>query len=455
MKTPPVSLAIALLLLLLLGPSSPPRLQAESPPEEGPLLSLEEAQRAALERNRQLDNARLELEKAGDQVEASRRNYLPVFDVQVSQSYFLTNSDYTFQKGVFGNYPGVGPIPGDDVKIPTVKGWDTLLSASVAQPLTQLYRIGLGVEALEIGREVAERQYQVGRRETVAEVRRQYYGLAQTQCALEAAREISTTSEELERVVSERVSQRTALDAELLEVRAQRARADYDLLKLRNALVLGKQQMNHFLGRDPTTPFSVAPVWASLPEIPKEGPTAPPLSQDGPGLEALRLRVRQAELAMEIKRMEAVPDLSLVATYVSPFNSDFLPKNVLTVGLQLNWDFFDWGRRQWEITERGRALRQARNQLLEAEARHSVEVQQHLLKMREAAALVRVSELTQQAAREKLRVATERYRLPAVLLQEVLQAQAAYAEANAQLRGAILGYLTAGAELEKLVGGNP
>jgi outer membrane protein TolC len=63
-----------------------------------------------------------------------------------------------------------------------------------------------------------------------------------------------------------------------------------------------------------------------------------------------------------------------------------------------------------------------------------------------------VAGLSQEAAREGLRVNTNKYRLTAALLSEVLQSQASLAEANHQYQQAILAYWTARAEFEKAIG---
>ena len=54
--------------------------------------------------------------------------------------------------------------------------------------------------------------------------------------------------------------------------------------------------------------------------------------------------------------------------------------------------------------------------------------------------------------RHTLRVNTNKYKLTAALMSDVLQSQATLAEANHQYQQALLGYWTAKAEFEKALG---
>jgi outer membrane protein TolC len=64
-----------------------------------------------------------------------------------------------------------------------------------------------------------------------------------------------------------------------------------------------------------------------------------------------------------------------------------------------------------------------------------------------------VAELAQQTARERLRVAADRYRLEASLHRQVLETQAALAEADQQYQQALSAFWTARADVAKAVGG--
>jgi hypothetical protein len=85
----------------------------------GEVLTLDEAIALALRDNRQVKNAQLGIGKAEDDWAATRTSRLPKFEFNALAGQQLMSPDFTFTKGVLGNYPNVGPIPDRDVKMST------------------------------------------------------------------------------------------------------------------------------------------------------------------------------------------------------------------------------------------------------------------------------------------------------------------------------------------------
>jgi len=59
------------------------------------VLTLDQALDIALQRNRSLENADMEVDKAADSVKAARTRQLPRLDLNLSESYNLTPQSYT------------------------------------------------------------------------------------------------------------------------------------------------------------------------------------------------------------------------------------------------------------------------------------------------------------------------------------------------------------------------
>src|SRR5262249_9278464 len=139
-------------------------------------------------------------------------------------------------------------------------------------------------------------------------------------------------------------------------------------------------------------------------------------------------------------------------TYLSPLSVDLLPKNIATVGLLLTWDVFDWGRKKQEAAEKGKTVAQARTTVSDTENKIMLEVRSRLRTVQEKAALLHVNQLAQETAKEKLRLAMDKYTQQTALLREVLQAQADLAEANAKYQEGLLSLWTARADFERALG---
>ena len=74
------------------------------------------------------------------------------------------------------------------------------------------------------------------RQKTANEVRKAYYGLAETQAALVDARNTVKTLREVERVTGEYAAVEAVLKADVLEVRSRLARQEYELAVADNGM---------------------------------------------------------------------------------------------------------------------------------------------------------------------------------------------------------------------------
>ncbi len=415
-------------------------------------LTLQQAVDLALRHNRLVNHERLEVEKAADRLAAIATRRLPEFDVSVSQFQWFKPPEFRFNQGVFGTFPGLGPVPPVNATIESSHGPSALIFARATQPLTQLYRVSLGVKMSEANRAVAESRLQAKQREIAHQVKRAYYAILQTQSALEASEGALRLYRELDRVVGEYVVQQVALEAESLDVKTQLAREEYETLKARNSLAAAKEMLNYLMGRDIRTEFSVDPISAgAVYEVDLSSAQSRALAER-PEIKEAQLKLKLAEYDYRLKRAEAIPDVSLTFGYFSAFGVSVLPQNATGVGLTAKWTPFDWGRRKAETAEKRKTAEQAQEGLREAEASILREVSDKYRKLQEARSLLRVSQLYQESAREKLRVATNKYALEAALYKDVLQSQAGLAEARDRYQQALLAFWTARADFEKAIG---
>ena len=421
-------------------------------PVPGETLSLPQAVETALRQNRLIRNEKLEVEKASDRLAAIGTRRLPGVDISVFELQWFQPPEFRFSRGVFGNFPGLGAVPPVNTSISSSSGPTAFVFARATQPLTQLYRIGLGIRMGEINRDLAQGKLELKQREIVHQVKRNYYAILQTQSALHSAEETLKLYQELDRVVGEYVSQQISLASESLEIKTRLAKEDYEVLRLRNNLAAAKEQLNHLLGRDVRTEFTVSEVsTATIYEAELSAAQSRALAERGE-IRDLRQKIKLAEYDRRLKKAERIPEISLMVGYFSAFGVSVLPRNAAGAGFTLNWEPFDWGRRKHELAERERTIEQAREGLREAESLILIEVSDRFRKLREAQALLRVSKALQESAAEKLRVATNKYKLEATLYKDVLQSQAALAEAQHQYQQALLAFWTARADFEKAIG---
>jgi outer membrane protein TolC len=182
-------------------------------------------------------------------------------------------------------------------------------------------------------------------------------------------------------------------------------------------------------------------------------PDAEALALRGRGeIRQAALRKQQAENAVGIAREAYVPDVSLSVSYSGRADVDIIPRQMFTAGVFVEWEPWTWGRVGHEIAASRHAVLRADLAMTEAAESIRREVRVAFRTLAEARRFVDVTALGQEAAREQVRVATERVSAQAGLLREALQAQTLLAEADAQHDAALSSFWTAFAEFERVTG---
>jgi outer membrane protein len=419
----------------------------------GQTLTLQQAIESAEANNRAIRAARLERAKALSEVNVARTYRLPAFSVAALGAQSLAHLGLTFPLGSLGVYPGIGPIPGKSTTLSGPLQPAGIFYASVAQPLSQQHRIGLGIELARIGVDIADETIRSKRQATVNEVRRLYYGVLQAESGRRSLQATVEFLKQLDQDTGRNVVQRVALQAESLDVKAQLAQAEFALLKLQDPLETQKQQLNWLMARDPDTPFEVDPLAATdfeMPDLKRAYATA---IESRPEVRLARLQAKKAVLDRRLKSAERIPDVSLALTSVATVNlSPILPNRLSVVGVHVTWDLYDWGRKREQVEEKRLAEEQASLDVKDTEARIIVEVAHKYRKLIEARKEVEVAQASQSASREFLRVTRNRNVQRDVLFSDVLKAQSGLAEADNRFTQALLDLATAQADFEKALG---
>jgi outer membrane protein TolC len=427
--------------------------QAASPSEaEAPLLTLEDAVSLAVENNRLLKNSALESEKFDYRVSTARSRRLPQFQFNVLGGELLHSFDFRFPAGSFGTFAATGPIPSTEAKIHTPARFTTYITGAFDQPLTQLYKIGLGIRATEIGRDIAREDVRAARHKLVAEVRTAYFDFLATQTGVDAARQAVTSLEEAQRVTVRYRAEQTVLKADALEIDARLARSRYDLSLADNELATQREHLNQLLGRDLNTPFRAEPILLDDEQGLTLQTARQRASENRPEIRQAHLKEKQAEYDRRAAKAEYIPDLSVSVRYQGINNVSVLPQNVTTAGFFLSWEPFDWGRRRNNIAEKAKTVQQARNGANETEAQVAVEVGAKYRKWLEAALLLKATRTGHEAAAEQLRVTTSKYTEQAALIRDLLQAEAKNTESAFQYQEALSSYWGALADLRRAMG---
>ena len=442
-------LALLLTVLVLVSPIGS---LAQQTTADVPVLTLDDAVSMALSNNRLVKNSALEAQKYDFQVSTMRSRRLPHFQFSVLGGELLQPFDFTFAKGVFGTYPGIGPLPSKDAKVHTPAQLTAYMTGGMDIPLSQQYKIGLGIRATELGRDIAKEDVRAERQKIAAEVRATFFELIATQAAVDAAREAVRTLEESQRVTQRYLTEKTVLRGDALEVDARLTKAQYDLSVAENGLATQHEHLNQLLARDLETPFRVDScpeedtATLSLEEARQKA------SENRPEIREAHLKVKQADYDRRIAKAEYIPDFGIAVSYMGIQNVQVLPTNVGVAGFALTWEPFDWGRRHNRVREKSNTLAQANNGAQEAESQIGVEVAAKYRKWKESALFLKATRTSHEAAAEEFRVTGNKYKEQAALVKDLLQAQARSSETSFQYQQALSAYWSSLADLRRAMG---
>jgi outer membrane protein TolC len=374
------------------------------------VTTLPEAIHAAETANRTIQIATLEHEKAVRDVKAVKTQRFPVFSVIALGSQPLNQLGITLERGSLGVYPTDGPIPGQTTTLQSPLRFGFIGYVSVAQPLTQQYKIGLGIELAQVA--------------------------------------VGATSEQL------RTKRQGVInEADLLAVKAQLTQAEYELLKLDDPIQSQKEQLNRLMGRaiDAAIEIDFSSIIAtdlvSLPEAYAEALAS------RPEIRLAKVQQRKSELERRRASAERIPDVSLSLFGLRTINySSVFPSAVSSVGVQATWDVYDWGRKRMEVASKQDAETQAALELKDTEDRVRADVAHQYRRIVEARKELELAEALQASSTESLRVTRNRYAQREALLSEVVRIQSSLGEANHRYTQALMDLAAAQADFERAIG---
>jgi len=415
-------------------------------------LTVDQAVNIALANNRYLKIVNLDLNISKDKVQAAKTKRLPAFDIYALGSELLSPISFDVAEGQFGTYKGVGPIPDKNTPITTPSGPTAYIFGTISQPLLTLYKINLNVQLQRLSVEQTVQEIRDKRSTIVDDVRQAYYSVVEIQNVIRAIQAGIKQYEELDRITQEYVAQKVVLESDSLEVKAKLADQRLQLLQAQDKLQTAKETLNNLLGRDLDVNFT-ATEDTELSPAEQDMKAAQGIAlANNPTVKEAAIKTEQADTARRLAKSEYIPDLGASFHYISPFGVNFLPTNIETVGVELKWEPFDWGRRRDNLNEKTTQVEQSKLNLEQTKTNVVLEVNKQFRALQEARLAVDVASSQQKATSVKLREVTDKYNQKTALLREVLQQQAAVEKANSDYNAAIASFWTAKANLQKAIG---
>src|SRR5216684_3230090 len=382
----------------------------------GTVLTLDEALHLARSNNRDLKQYGFDLTRQGEALGEATTHFYPRLDTSVLAAQLLAPLDFTIKPGQLGTFPATGPIPESNTNLHTPARPIAIASVTATQPLTQLFRIRLIVSEQRLKVDAARLSFDEREQKLTDEVRQVYFEVLQSQSQHESQESMVRYLKELQQLTERRFEQQAALEADNLSVKAELAKAVYQLTTIEDTLADCKESLNHLLGRNLQTEYSVESLPTTLPEEEDLTAARAVALDHRPEMKQAAIRVSQAKLETKIEKTHYIPDIAVQASYLTTANISFLPQNVGSVGALLTWQPWDWGRKHHNVQHDVLAEKQAALSVEDTREQILLDVDSHFRHLREVRARLAVIDAARDAEREKLRNQEDAYSQQSALL---------------------------------------
>jgi outer membrane protein TolC len=414
-------------------------------------ITLEEAIKLATEDSIQIDLGKEKILSAQAHKRATKTLRLP--QVGIKASVILWNEKLQFPQEVTDPVTGEKRIVMVTVREQVTGGGEI----NVVQPITAASILGRLIEGDQAGIDAARAELDVARLDAAYQAAEAYLGALQTQTLHEVAE-----------------SSLSQIEADLVKVRALRdakVLADVDVFRLEAARDQAKQSaleaevggetaragLALLLDLPEDTDLTLAPVDTTPPELgwTKDEAIAAARKQR-PEVRAASRHTEQAEVGVDVVKAQYLPSVNAIGNYTrSEGQGVFGSKNSAFVGVMLEWNLWDWGKRGDDIDQAKSAVRSAKRYEEALDDQLAFDVKSKWLAASAKRKTVEVAESGLKASEEAYRLQKVKIEAGAATTTDVIDAESEVARARAQATIARYQYLISWMALVRAVGQVP
>src|ERR1700743_3150462 len=113
-----------------------------------------------------------------------------------------------------------------------------------------------------------------------------------------------------------------------------------------------KEKLNNLLGRDLDTPFHTEQVPAIQYEESDLKVARQTALKQRPEIKEAEIDTQRAEYDRRLAKAQYIPAIGVAFHYLTPFDTEILPQNIASAGVEMKWDPFDWGKRRDDVKQK-------------------------------------------------------------------------------------------------------
>jgi len=414
-------------------------------------ITLEQAVTVALEKNKDLNTAQLEIEKADARVSEAWGYAMP--SVDLSANYTRSLERPVFFLPDFANPGSNKTVP---VKIGTEHSWGMTLSAR--QTIFNSTVI-IGVGAAHIYSEAARELYRAKKLETVSNVRKTFYAVLLASEARDLMRANLKNAEE--NLGNVRTMSKQGLVSEYDELRATVGVENLrpEVIRAENNYLLALDGLKSAMGIDASEQIVVDGT-LQFQQVPEDRVVSAvdQVKESNAGLKALRLQIGVNQAFLNVERSNYLPMVSAFGNLQyqaakNTFNistNDFFRSS--QVGLSLSFSVFQGFQTNARVDQAKVEVRKTEEQVANLENNLRTAAHSLVLQLRQSQQRIEAQGKTVEQAERGYKIATTRFLSGAGTQLEVNDAQLALTQAKVNRIQAVYDYLVASADFDRTLG---
>jgi outer membrane protein TolC len=410
------------------APATPPAAQAApaQPAAPLPVLTLDDALRLSAERNLGLKVSEARLRQSEQGLWKAWSGYLPQVTAEgrYTRSYPVSIPFPVSIANPPAGAPAGTPPSLVNQSFPVIPR-DQLLGQIDATQMLFSPSIFFGIRAAGKGEDAARSFTENQRRQILFGTAQAYYLVASLKQATEVNERLLEIAQRQEKDARVRYQAGTIAKVALLRAEIDRARAEQDLLRARNAFESARLALANALDR----PADFAVQDPPEPKLPPDGKLEEVALRDRADVAAARSALDSAQSQQKAVWSGYLPNVAAFGHYQNANRGGLTGAETWYFGLSARWTLLDGGLREATVRETNAKVYEAETTLALTENQARLEVRQAVLDLESARA-------NAQKAREQRDLATENQRLVDVSFRAGAATAVEQADATAALRNA-------------------
>lgn len=413
-------------------------------------LTLDRAIAIAIEQNPEFKSSGLGIAGAEHRKKAAGADFLP--KAGTSYTYARLNEPPRFKMPAGDVYPQkINAVMGTQ----NVYQWDL----HVVQPLFTGGEIYNKYKLEKLGVDVARLKNDTARDDLVYSVKATYFTVLKAQKLQEVARQAVAQIESHEKTARDFFEQEMIAKNDLLEAQVRLAQAQQDLVRAEESVEISKAMLNTVLHQDVNTPLSIEDMSdAQRLSLTLTDSQALALQQR-PLIREIDTTIRQAHTGVKLARGTYFPKAYAVSSYRRQGNqadmrgTEYQDPEFWSVGVNLDWTFWEWGKKGNVVGEQKVKLLQAQETKKAVTDTVLLQVKGAWLRCQENWKNIGVSRTAIERAEENFRIYQNRFEQQMSTTTDVLDAQTLLTHARSNYNNSLYDYFISRAMLENAVAG--